>query len=146
MISNVVDENIQHAPLNNPESGIDAFPDSPRYVCTTQLYHELGCWDGPFDIFYLDKHGEYVGVDKDGWDGVIHFKREYIENLPFGMIRGDDGTWWYAQCHDDSLFIDGNWVTGHRDRESIRGSEDYSVFYLCEGRFKYERIDENGYN
>tara|TARA_E500000178_G_scaffold344949_1_gene394004 strand:+ start:7911 stop:8327 length:417 start_codon:yes stop_codon:yes gene_type:complete len=136
ILSYVVDENIQHAPLNNPESGIN-FPDSPRYVCTTQLYKALGCWDGPFDIFYLDKHQEYIGVDKDGWDGVIHFKKEYIESLPFGMIRDEYGLWWYAQCHDDSLFIDGNWITGHRDKESIRGSDDYSVFYLHEGRFKY---------
>jgi hypothetical protein len=82
------------------------------YVCTT----DLNASDRPFDIFYRETpHPEFgnrcFGIGLTGV-GVMIANADRVESYDFGMIRDNDGEWWYSQSHHDCHMVDGKMIDG----------------------------------
>ena len=104
------------------------------YVCTS----DVGIDNRPVDIFYCDP--DNLSNVEVGMNGLYYTLWEYngemcsttylpqtIEDYTFGMIKDRDGKYWYSQCKDDALFIDGSRVEGGRDKCIGEGVEKYKL-------------------
>ena len=104
------------------------------YVCTS----DVGIHNRPVDIFYCDP--DNLSNVEVGMNGLYYTLWEYngemcsttslpqtIEDYTFGMIKDRDGKYWYSQCKDDALFIDGSRVEGGRDKCIGEGVEKYKL-------------------
>lgn len=105
------------------------------YVCTT----DLRASDTPVDVFYRETPhpqfgNRYFGIYYDYYrDGTFIIGADVVEELEFGMIQDNEGTYHYSQSHHDYKEIDGQMIDG--GRQYIRSSGVTTVFKVKDGQF-----------
>ena len=131
--------NIHHEPRFDTEKAIEHYEKKDRsdisYVCTTDLHVS----DRPVDIFFRQSpHPEfgnrYFGLFVHSELGTMICDADEVENLEFGMIQDDKGTYHYSQSHHDYKVIDGRMIDG--GRAYIRCNSGYVLMKVKDGRFE----------
>lgn len=104
-----------------------------QYVCTTDLTSS----DKPADIFYRDTPHPEFGNRYFGlyWhnDDVMITDADIVETFDFGMIKDNDGSWFYSSSHHDCIFVDGKMIDG--GRAYIRTTGLDGTFNIVNGKF-----------
>ena len=132
--------NIKHNPQFDTKKVIEHYEQKDGvpiiYVCTTDIYNS----DLPVDVFFRESpHPEfgnrYFGLRTS--DGAIYISNaDKIEELTFGMITDNEGTYHYSESHHDYKEIDGKMIDG--GRAYIRCSSGYELFKVKDGQFVLE--------
>lgn len=129
--------NIKHNPRFDTKKVIEHYEQKDgvpiTYVCTTDIYNS----DLPIDVFFRESpHPEfgnrYFGLYAYNGDVMI-CDADNVEELDFGMIQDDEGTYHYSESHHDYKVIDGKMIDG--GRMYIRCNSGYELFRVKDGQF-----------
>ena len=132
--------NIKHNPRFDTEKVIEYYEQKDGvpiiYVCTTDIYTS----DLPVDVFFRESPHPEFGNRYFGMcirDGSVYISNaDKIEELEFGMIADNEGTYHYSESHHDYKEIDGNMIDG--GRAYIRCNTGYELFKVKDGQFVLE--------
>ena len=106
-----------------------------KYVCTT----DIRASDCPMDVYYRSTpHPEfgnhYFGLYVEPYTGTTYITgADAVEELEFGMIQDNEGTYHYSQSHHDYKTVDGKMIDG--GRAYIRHSGEAELFKVKDGQF-----------
>lgn len=101
-----------------------------QYVCTT----DLRASDTPVDVYYRETpHPEfgnhYFGLYYDAIrDHMMITNADYVENVEFGLVEGDDRLLHYSESHHTyKMFENGNMIDGGRQYIRCSGNAEYYI-------------------
>ena len=132
---------IKHAPISDTAKVVEHFTKKDgvpiTYVCTTDLKNS----DVPVDVFYRatphpDFGNKYFGLFKHPiTDATMICNADVVEDLTFGMIKDNNGDYWYSKSHHDYLVVDDKMIDG--GREYVRSNAEVHLFKVKDGMMIY---------